>query len=196
MKISNNRTLRIATLAVVIFFLAAPFRQTFAQVINGGFETGDFTGWTVSDSSNFTLIGSGGPLFAHSGNYEANLGARGVLGTLSQNVGTTPGTTYDLVFWMANDSGAATNEFDVKWEGVTILSLTNAPVSNYTQYSFLVTATSSSSSLVFQYRNDDDFFRLDDISITAVPEPCTLSLLFLGASSAGVGFLRRRKISR
>jgi PEP-CTERM motif len=195
MKLPANRLLRLEALIVIAFFLAAPFRQTSAQVANGGFETGDFTGWTPVDSSNFTNVGSN-PLFAHSGTYHANLGAEGVLGSLSQNVGTTSGTQYDLTFWLANDSGASPNEFDVLWNGVTVLSLSDAPVSNYTQYSLLVTATSSSSSLEFQYRNDDDFFRLDEVSINVVPEPSTLSLLLLGAAAAGASVLRRRKIIR
>ena len=195
MKRCAHAPLRVHAAAAVAFFSLVCFGSASGQVVNGGFETGDFTGWTFVDSSNFTNVGSN-PLFAHSGTYHANLGAEGVLGSLSQNVGTTSGTQYDLTFWLANDSGASPNEFDVLWNGVTVLSLSDAPVFNYTQYSLLVTATSSSSSLEFQYRNDDDFFRLDDVLINVVPEPSTLSLLLLGAAAAGASVLRRRKIIR
>lgn len=193
MKILPKRLLSLETLIIVACILVFRSTPASAQVANGGFETGDFTGWTVVDSSNFTSIGPN-PLFAHSGTYHANLGAEGVLGSLSQDVSTTNGTQYDLTFWLANDSGAPTNEFDVLWNGVIVLSLSNAPVSNYTEYSLLVTATSSLSSLEFQYRNDDDFFRLDDVAINVVPEPSTICLMLVGAASACISAVRRRKI--
>ena len=171
-----------------------------AQVVNGGFETGYFPGWTVNDPSAlgpFTNVGKSA-LFAHSGNFHANLGAEGLLGTLSQNVGTTAGTNYTLSFWLANDGGAPTNEFDVFWNGTELLNLVNQPVQLYTEYSFNVTATSASTPLVIEYRNDTDFFLLDDVSATvAVPEPATSSLLLLALGAGGlVGFGRKKLFGR
>lgn len=171
---------RVLLCAALVCFAFAS--SAFADaVVNGGFETGDFTGWTVNDTSNFTNIGPN-PLFAHSGTFHANLGAEGVLGSLSQNLSTTPGGTYTLSFWLANDSGAATNEFDVLWGGTPIFTESNAPVSNYTEFTFTLAATGASTALEFDYRNDDDFFRLDDVSVNIVPEPSVMWLALLGAS--------------
>ncbi len=190
------RTLAAVT-AILVLSLA---RRADAQVVNGGFETGDFTGWTVNDTTGplgtgFTNVNSfPDTIISHSGNYHANLGAEGGFGTLSQNVATVAGDNYQLTFWMANDSSALTEEFNAFWNGNEILNLVQQPIQNYTQYSFTVSATSSSTPLEFQYRNDDDFFRLDDVSATvvSVPEPTTVSLLLLAAAAA-VPVLRKRR---
>src|SRR5450755_2518776 len=56
-------------------------------VVNGGFETGNFAGWLVSDSS-LTVARSEMP---HSGSFEADLGNRS-LSTLQQTISTIAGT--------------------------------------------------------------------------------------------------------
>jgi hypothetical protein len=194
MRIFEKRFVRFSLLtgipALLLFSLVVSARAEL--VVNGGFETGDFTGWTVSDSSGYTNIGPN-PLFAHSGDYHANLGAVGILGSLSQDISTSPGGMYDLSFWLTNDSSTPPNEFDVVWDGNTILSLTDSPVFNYTQYSFTVSATSSLTTLQIVYRNDDDFFRLDDVSVSAVPEP---SVTWLLLPSLGALWLARSRSRR
>ncbi len=150
------------------------------RVVNGGFESGNFSPWIVNDPSGFTNVG-GDPAFAHSGNFHANLGASGLLGTLTQSLSTVPGQSYNLSFWLANDSGVQPTAFMVFWNGAQIFSLPNSAAFSYTLFSFgNLTATGSSTSLQFQFRHDADFFRLDDVSV--VPEPSTNALL-LGAGT-------------
>jgi hypothetical protein len=59
-------------------------------VTNDGLETGDFTGWTQSGNTSFTSVDLG---LGHSGSYGAKFGPAGI-GTISQNIITTPGQTY------------------------------------------------------------------------------------------------------
>jgi hypothetical protein len=129
-------------------------------VVNGGFETGDFTGWTIGsyqpDQTNITTN-------AEAGQYAAALGPAGGDGSLSQNIPTTAGQQYTLTFWLANMS-TATDEFSAKWNGTTIFSLVNAPAQPYTEYTFTVTGTAGSSTLEFDYRQDPTQWRLDAIS--------------------------------
>src|SRR5262249_20248316 len=66
------------------------------SVVNGGFEAGDFTGWTQSGVPDSSLVKKSAP---HSGSYAAYFQADGV-GNLSQALVTTPGDALHLTFWL------------------------------------------------------------------------------------------------
>ena len=71
-------------------------------VANGGFETGDFSGWTHSgDANGFDTVGDVST-FAHSGTHYAALGSFPDSGSLEQNLSTVPGRLYTLQFYLAN----------------------------------------------------------------------------------------------
>ena len=77
-------------------------------VTNGGFETGNFSGWTLGGNTGFTGVDTAS---AHSGTYGAYFGAVGSTGTLSQLLNTVAGQTYTVSFWLSNSgshSGATT----------------------------------------------------------------------------------------
>ena len=135
---------------------------------NGSFETDSLSGWTVGGNS--ARISAGPQLSVdtepESGTYAAEMGSMGSDGTLSQTIATTAGQTYTLSFWLQNEA-SGTNDFKAIWNGQTLLSLTNAAKSGYTQYTYTVTATSASSTLEFSARNDPSQWDLDNISLTA-----------------------------
>ena len=64
---------------------------------NGGFETGDLSGWTATASVQAQFLGNGDEF----GNYAAQLG--GSSGTISQDVATTPGQHYTVSFFVTGD---------------------------------------------------------------------------------------------
>src|SRR2546425_7961253 len=117
-KASSRELLMLLVVAVIALGLGFP-RWTSANLItNGGFEAGDFTGWTLSGNvSGSTLVA---PIAAHTGNFGALLGAIGSLNFLSQTLTTVPGTAYEVTFWQLFDGGLP-NEFSVSWAG-TVLS--------------------------------------------------------------------------
>ena len=171
---------------VALLCAAAWSAQAVNIVNNPGLETGNFSGWTVNDPSNFSGVGVN-PAFAHSGNNYAFLGATPNVGSLSQSLGTTAGTSYSLSFWLANDITQglpAFTSFEVFWNGASIFSLNTPAAFAYTQFSFSnLIATGAATTLEFRYRHDNDFWRLDDVSVS-VPESFSTIWLALPAFGA------------
>ena len=152
-----------------------PFTLSVGQSIvkNGGFETGDFTGWTLNANSLYNLVTTSSG-WVHSGSYGAALGQSGSLGYLSQTLTTSPGQSYLLSLWVANPQtpyGATPNQFLVQWNGTTIFNRTNLPFSAWTNLQFMVTATSVSTVLRLGFEDTPYYLGLDDVSATPISTP-------------------------
>lgn len=150
-----------------------PFTVRVGQniVSNGGFETGDFRGWTLAAADTFVTNSSG---FIHSGNRSAMLGQQISPGYLSQILPTTAGQTYQLSLWLANPKSTRSptpNEFSVLWEGNPIFDQSNLPFTNWMNLRFNVTATANGSSLQLGFRCDPFWIGLDDVTVKPVPPP-------------------------
>jgi hypothetical protein len=130
-------------------------------VVNPGFETGTFSGWTLSGNTGSTFVRSNLP---HTGFYSAQLGPVGSDGFLTQTFATTPGHQYQFSFWEASDGGI-TNDFEASFNGVTLYSVTNEGSHGYVQHTFTVTATDTTSTIRFNFRNDPNYDYLDDVSV-------------------------------
>jgi PKD repeat protein len=133
-------------------------------VLNGDFETGDFTGWTMSGDTSDTFVDNGSVITPpYSETYAAALG-ESTLGYLSQTLSTTAGASYLLSFWFENpyqDPG----EFLVSWNGNTLLDIMNPDANNWTNMQFMVSATGTNTILQFGFQDDTDWLALDDISV-------------------------------
>jgi hypothetical protein len=176
-------------------------------VSNGGFETGDFTGWTESGpdfcvGASFACDGyvfpaDPGP---HSGTYAAYLGADGPGGTddlLGQTLTTTAGQGYYLQFFLAAPTvfgGYSPSQFTVEWDGDVVDAIVNLANNSYVEYSFWVRGTGSDT-LLFDAYNAPGVFVLDDVSVTSAPEPAAFVLLLVGMTAVGVAARRRRRAS-
>jgi hypothetical protein len=144
-----------------------------ALVQNGGFETGDWTGWTFSNDGYSSVVASETGISPHSGNYFAALGAELSPGYLSQTLQTTANHSYLLSLWLNSPTvrgGNTPNEFSVSWNGNTLFDQSNiSPISGWTNLQFIVTATSNSTVLQFGERDDPWYLGLDDVSVTPIP---------------------------
>ena len=170
-------------------------------VVNGGFESGDFTGWVVSDSNGIVIDNAD----FDSGSASASLGSFGTPGTLSQTLTTMAGTSYQISYFLHNQGTGtgfppAVELFQASFDGVVLDTETGVLVSGgYNFFNFQQIASSASTALVFTEQNDDSVWNLDDVSVTpvtaSVPEPGSATLL-ASAVLLALGYARRGSLAR
>jgi hypothetical protein len=163
---------------------------------NGGFETGNFTGWTTGGNFNNLGVTSGAYSYysgAEEGSFYAVLGPVGSDGTLAQSFSDTAGAEYTFSFWLAA-VGDVTSDFSASWDGGTpLLSVTNPNTGAvWTEYTFDVIGTGLDT-IQFAFRDDPAYFALDNASVDpAIPEPASLTLLGCGLLALAYRLRRRR----
>jgi hypothetical protein len=181
-------------------------------VQNCGFETGDFTSWTTSGFD--VTLGQLGNLYGvegtdlfdgispNSGSFQAffaDLDPNAT--TISQVLNTIAGVTYDVSWYLAQDTAPdpaltcggtpCTNLLTVSFGGATLTNVTGIPEEGYMLYSFVSEATSSSTVLSITVGNTAGESLLDDVSVTATPEPSQVLLV----SGGLICFLYRKRIA-
>ncbi len=186
-----------------------PTTATAAGFINGSFEQGTpvpgefvelgngstaITGWTVQGSS----IDYIATYWQHQdGNRSIDLNGSGP-GAIQQTFDTIAGATYNVRFWIAGNP----NNPDAKV--VTTVASGGLPMMstfttggtrsqmNWQEQSYAFTAGSTTTTLAFFSGNDTASGpALDNVSVTAVPEPATWAMMLVGFGAIG-GTMRRR----
>lgn len=170
-------------------------------VQNGGFETGDFTDWTLTESGgtySFVDDGSNTGISPHGGSYLAALGHPSSPGFLSQTLTTAPGQAYLISLWFNSpDVNQITggefpnnlpNEFKVSWGGATLFDQNNIPVWGWTNMLFVVTASNTNTVLQFGERVDPWYLGLDDVNVWPVPVPSFRSTFETNNNAIGFTF--------
>lgn len=177
-------------------------------VVNPGFETGDFSGWTVNDGWGFgwTVNDAIGEQIPYDGAWFASNGCVGAqcIGSstggdtspdtsyLYQDIATVPGASYTVGFEFA--SAGPPMQLVVTFGDNVIANLVNEPSSyTYTEYSGSIIADSAVTRLEFQGRQDPGWDALDNISVAetyATPEPTTMVPAVLVVAGLLVAFLK------
>lgn len=160
-------------------------------VLNPGFETGDFTDWSVTGDG--VAIDN---VFPNTGCCDAAFSATSTdpnAGALSQALTTSTGQSYVVSFALLDEAGLPTNSFTVNFGAfATTIAGDQAAFpgtlpSGYTAFSFTTPGSDvsgASATLSFDGLNDTADWNLDDVSVTAapassVPEPSTWVLLLV-----------------
>ena len=128
-----------ALVAALALFISLRY-AVMAQSANGGFETGDLTGWG-SDQEGAAVTSD--PRYVHSGIYGVQLGTVGSLGHLTQTLPTIPGSNYLISLWLNNTNGATPNEFKITWNQSLLYRATNMPSLAWTNIQLTVGASTS-----------------------------------------------------
>jgi hypothetical protein len=165
-------------------------------IVNGSFETGDFTGWTIGANPSFTP--AVGAIQVEDGTYSAEIaGYSSNPDTLSQTVADTSGQSYELSFWRYVTIGTPTNSFVVTWNGIQVYSELNVGASSAFQQIVRSVVGTGSDALVFTVANDPGLTYLDNVSLTSTavtPLPSALPLFASGVGILGLlGWRRKRK---
>jgi hypothetical protein len=185
----------VAATAGLVLTLATP-SQAAPILINGGFETTDFTGWTETgdniDAFDGVQCSGPGPTILQ-GRCSAYFSTSGAAAGITQAVtGLVTGGSYVVSFGLFADGGIPSS-FSASFGGQTLVSLINPPASPYRVFNFVQIATGTSEALAFSFRDDPGFLFLDAVSV-AVPEPTSIALI--GAGLMGFLWVRRRKAPR
>jgi hypothetical protein len=176
-------------------------------VVNGNFQTGDFTGWQHNTSG---VTNNPWEIRENGSNYFASTGCVGVEciegnatqeAWLSQVLTTVVGQTYTLTFdysqiYPDDGSGGTPNELLVDFGSDQVADLVNLTNTNIITYSYSVTATTTATELQFLGRQDPSYDYLDNISVTTAstgvtPEPESLALFGTGIFAL-LGVARRK----
>lgn len=156
-------------------------------VTNGGFETGDLSGWSCTGATFCDAQGGGG----HTGTYQALLREPLGQGTLAQDLTTIVGETYDLSLFSRVVSSPATLSVEIG----TLPTIAVTPTLTYSETISTFVANATTTPLRIKFYAGTQYWNVDDVSVTtgaAVPAPATFALMVLGL--AGIGYRRYKTV--
>lgn len=154
------------------YSLQSPFTGGAQLIQNGGFETGDFTDWTLSGNDGEFSVGSS-PVPPNSGSSCAQLNTFGtVLGFIAQTVITEPGQNYQISFWwrFQDSFPPSSDSITAYWNGTEVWTVKNGTKYNQWQnVQIIVSAPSSIGTISFGIAGGSSTaFGIDDVTLTSI----------------------------
>ena len=141
-------------------------------VRNGGFEGGsqyNVSGWTVEWDHTVDPEVFEETSHPHSGSQDLAMGTIEAPNDIVQRIrGTTGGKIYTVCFWLYSSPNptAGVTTFEVLWNNVPVLTLTNSGNFTYQYLSLNVLAQGNKRDFLrFRERNKQGFYYLDDVAV-------------------------------
>lgn len=169
-----------AAVAAVLGVVATSAHAGINYITNGGFESGDFTGWATTLASSGSDLSVSSP--GYTGEFSAAFAADATeYDSISQLITVIPGQRYALSYWIQN-LGQDGDSLQVFVEGAALLTETpvSAPLDEWQMRSFEFQATIPSAQVRFSGYDDKAHFLIDDITVIILPTPGATALLSLG----------------
>lgn len=153
------------------------------------------SGWTVSGGT-IDLIAAGPPIFPGLGSYVDLDGSSLSSGLLSNSVSLVGGTTYTLSFDLAGSHQGSTETVNINFGStVASYSLNSADAFSTLTLNFTPGSNGSYGISYLNVGGDNVGASLDNVSVSAVPEPETYAMLLAGLGLVGFMSRSRRKIA-
>jgi MYXO-CTERM domain-containing protein len=154
-------------------------------VTNGGFETGDLTGWTVFGDD--TYIGVWDEQ-SQEGDFNAYFGPLETAG-ITQVLTAPAGSQIEVSFYIRSEAEGTPNSLLAQLDGQTIANVVDFTTFEWTHYTGTITTADANPTLSFTFTNPSDYTDMDNVTASLVPAPGAMALLGLG----GLVAARRRR---
>ena len=163
-------------------------------IVNGGFETGALAPWVSGGTPGPTITAV--PAMVHAGMFAAQLNP--IASLLTQTVPIIGGTSYNLDFWAkANGAGTLVINLDSVTAAPNLVFGVNLGVA-YAHYFYTITPTTPGDLTFVWVDGLANSAFIDDVNLTAVPEPTTLiagALLLLPFAASTLRRLRKNRVA-
>ncbi|QHO78449.1 hypothetical protein ACH79_43540 [Bradyrhizobium sp. CCBAU 051011] len=183
-------------------------------LLNGGFESGDFTNWTVNLGTSYPQVviaynqpggyptgafGEPIPTAPNGGTYGAYFVSDTATQSISQSISLTQGQHYQVSFQVYSPNNGRNNPFDATLQSnvdgvLSPLFTAKTLASGWTLYSAIFAASAGPYTFSLNFHGQGipaaDFV-VDNATVAAVPEASTWAMMILGF--VGVGFLAYRR---
>lgn len=185
-----------SVLALGAALLAAPGAASARPniVVNGGFETGNFSGWTQFGNTVQTFVGGVFIVSPTEGLSQGVFGPAAPSGGISQALAVSAGDIVNISFDLFAD-GTAANSFSADLGSTNLVSLSAFTVYGYQTYTYTnVVVGADNDALSFDFENYPSYWLIDNVQVelvlAQVPMPSAAGLGF--ASLMGLAGRRRR----
>jgi hypothetical protein len=125
-------------LLLILAFGTLPVSHASGELVkNGGFETGDFTGWTATNSE-VLARGTTGAYYgtAHSGKYSARIGTESIEGRIAQTVSIPAKSSAKFTAWYLAEKGSRLTVSLKKSDGSVIQQWGLTSVTSWTSVTY------------------------------------------------------------